>query len=251
MIKALLVDDELNGIKNLENILNRYFSDKVLVSDVANSVDEAFLKFEKNHPELIFLDIEMPEKNGFELLKQLGNKDFEVIFVTAFSEYGIDAIKFSALDYILKPVDINDLRLAIDKAISKIKNKKYNQSIENLLEYFKNENDKTKHKIAISSAKETRFVLVSEIIRCESKNSYTFIYLKNGEEILSSTAIHEYEILLENYDFLRCHQSHLVNKNFVKSMIKNQGDILCLENNFEVPISRQKKDWVKKKLISN
>ena len=83
-------------LKNLENILNRYFSDKVLVSDVANSVDEAFLKFEKNHPELIFLDIEMPEKNGFELLKQLGNKDFEVIFVTAFSEYGIDAIKFSA-----------------------------------------------------------------------------------------------------------------------------------------------------------
>jgi len=248
MIKALLVDDELNGIKNLENILNRYFSDKVLVSDVANSVDEAFLKYEKNHPELIFLDIEMPEKNGFELLKQLGNKDFEVIFVTAFS---VDAIKFSALDYILKPVDINDLRLAIDKAISKIKNKKYNQSIENLLEYFKNENDKTKHKIAISSVKETRFVLVSDIIRCESKNSYTFIYLKNGEEILSSTAIHEYEILLENYDFIRCHQSHLVNKNFVKSMIKKQGNFLGLENDFEVPISRQKKDSVKQKLANN
>lgn len=251
MIKALLVDDEINSIKNLENILKKYFSDELLVSDVANSVDEALYKYEQNFPELIFLDIEMPKKNGFELLKELKNKDFEVIFVTAFSEYGIDAIKFSALDYILKPIDINDLRIAIDKAIAKIKNKKYNQSIENLLEYFKNENDKSKHKIAISSVKETRFVLVNEIIRCESKNSYTFIHLRNGEEILSSIAIHEYEMLLESYDFIRCHQSHLVNKNFIKSMKKNQGDFLCLENDFEVPISRQKKEWVKKKLTIN
>jgi len=141
MIKALLVDEEINSIKNLENILKKYFSDELLLSDVANSVDEALYKYEQNFPELIFLDIEMPKKNGFELLKELKNKDFEVIFVTAFSEYGIDAIKFSALDYILKPIDINDLRIAIDKAIAKIKNKKYNQSIENLLEYLNNRVD--------------------------------------------------------------------------------------------------------------
>ncbi len=249
MINTILVDDEQQGILNLKNILQKNFPSEISVLGTANSVDEAEKVFFQHKPELIFLDIEMPEKNGFELLKKIKNCDVEVIFVTAFSNYGIDAVKFSALDYILKPIDIEELKNSIQKAKNRIEAKKINQSVQNLVEYLKSENDKSKHKIAISSLKETRFVLVNEILHCESSNSYTTFFLENGEELISTTSLYEYELLLEKYGFIRCHQSHLVNKNFVKSFKKENGNLLLLTNNVEIPVSRQKKDDVKKRLM--
>ena len=250
MIKVLLVDDERNAILNMKNILRNYFADDVQVVGTANSVDEAVSKFVECRPDLLFLDIEMPPKTGFDLLKELSHYDFEVIFVTAYSNYGIDAIKFSALDYLLKPIDIAELRTAIQKTKAKLEQKQINTSLQNLVSYLRNTEDKSKHKIAISSLKETRFVSVSDIIRCESDNSYTIFYLQNGESLISSTSIFEYEKLLQDYHFIRCHQSHLVNANFVKSIVAQDGHFLVLSNLSQIPVSRQKKDFVKEYLKS-
>jgi len=245
MIKVLIVDDEKNGIENLKLILEKRYSDEISVVAEANSVDLAYELFLKSSPDLIFLDIEMPEKNGFELLKKLNHFDFEVIFVTAFSNYGIDAVKFSALDYVLKPIDFAELQLSIQKAKKRISEKKGNKSLENLVEYLRHENDKTNHKIAISSLKEIHFVTVNQIVRCESSNSYTTIFIENQEQIVSTTSLFEYQNLLEKYGFIRCHQSHLVNKNYIKSIKKSEGNILLLTNKDEIPISREKRKLVK------
>lgn len=245
MIKVLIVDDEKNGIENLKLILEKRYSDEISVVAEANSVDLAYELFLKSSPDLIFLDIEMPEKNGFELLKKLNHFDFEVIFVTAFSNYGIDAVKFSALDYVLKPIDFAELQLSIQKAKKRISEKKGNKSLENLVEYLRHENDKTNHKIAISSMKEIHFVAVNQIVRCESSNSYTTIFIENQEQIVSTTSLFEYQNLLEKYGFIRCHQSHLVNKNYIKSIKKSEGNILLLTNKDEIPISREKRKLVK------
>ena len=224
MIKAIIVDDEKNAVENLKLILEKKFPNEVAIVATANNADQAYDVFLRYSPDLIFLDIEMPVKNGFELLKTLGHYDFEVIFVTAFSQYGINAVKFSALDYVLKPIDFNELEIAVQKAKKRIAEKKVNSSLENLVEYLKHENDKSNHKIAISSLKEIHFVAVNEIIRCESSNSYTTIVIENQEQIVSSTSLFEYQSLLEKYGFIRCHQSHLVNKNFIKR-IKNLKEI--------------------------
>ena len=245
MIKAIIVDDEKNAVENLKMILEKRFPNEIAVVASANGVDQAYDLFLKLSPDLIFLDIEMPSKNGFELLKMLNYYDFEIIFVTAFSQYGIDAVKFSALDYVLKPIDFTELEVSIQKAKKRISEKKVNKSLENLVEYLKHENDKSNHKIAISSLKEIHFVAVNEIIRCESSNSYTTIVLENQEQIVSTTSLFEYQSLLEKYGFIRCHQSHLVNKNFVKSIKKSEGSILLLTNNDEIPMSRDKKKVVK------
>lgn len=250
MVKVLLVDDENNAIINMQSILQNYFSSEVEVVGVAHSVDEALSQFFKTKPDVVFLDIEMPPKTGFDLLTELKDYDFEVIFTTAYSNYGIDAIKFSALDYLLKPIDIAELKTAIQKATKKIEDKKVNASLQNLIDYLKNREDKSKHKIAISSVKETRFIIVDDIIRCESSNSYTIFHLKNEETLISSTSIFEYEKLLQNYDFIRCHQSHLVNSKYVKSILNENGSFLVLDNGAQVPISRQKKDFVKESLKS-
>ncbi|MCD0478363.1 LytTR family DNA-binding domain-containing protein [Chryseobacterium sp. LC2016-29] len=245
MIKAIIVDDEKNAVENLRLILEKKFLNEIEIVATANGVDQAYDLFLKFFPELIFLDIEMPTKNGFELLKILNHYDFEVVFVTAFSQYGIDAVKFSALDYVLKPIDFNELNLSIQKAKKRISEKKVNKSLENLIDYLKHENDKSNHKIAISSLKEIHFIAVNGIIRCESSNSYTTIILENQEQIVSTTSLFEYQSLLEKYGFIRCHQSHLVNKNFIKSIKKSEGNILLLTNKDEIPMSRDKKKLVK------
>lgn len=248
MIKALLVDDEKNAIINMQSILQNYFTAEVEVVGIANSVEEGYSEFLSSKPDILFLDIEMPPKSGFDLLKMLEKFDFEVIFTTAYSNYGIDAIKFSALDYVLKPIDLSELKIAIKKADKKITEKKINESLHNLIDYLKNKEDKSNHKIAISSKRETRFVLVSDIIRCESNNSYTIFHLKNEEVLVSTTSIFEYEKLLENYSFIRCHQSHLINAKYVKSILRENGNFLVLHNNTLIPISRQKNDFVKDSL---
>ena len=138
-----------------------------------------------------------------------------MIFVTAFSEYGIKAIKFSAIDYLLKPVNIEELKDAVNKATEKINLRGENENLKNLLLYLQNSNSKADHRIAISSTKEIKLVPVNEIIRCESENTYTFFYLSNGEKIISTVPISTYEELLDTYGFIRCHQSHLINKRLI------------------------------------
>jgi two-component system, LytTR family, response regulator len=246
-IKAILIDDEQNNIDNLSLLLAQHCP-QVKVVAAANNADEARMVILQHNPDLVFLDIQMPGKNGFDLLQSLTDYSFELIFVTAFDQYGIQAVKFAAIDYLLKPINTGELKQAVQKAITKSKQKKQNGQLENLVQLLRQQNHKEEHRIALATLKETRFIYPQQIIHCESTNNYTTFYLEEGEKLLVSKPIYEYEEILNDYGFIRCHQSHLVNKKYVKSWIKNDGDYLLLEDGTQIPVSRNKKDNVKEAL---
>ncbi|SHN25031.1 LytR/AlgR family response regulator transcription factor [Mucilaginibacter sp. OK098] len=246
-IKAVLIDDERHNLNNLQELLNAYCP-QITVCDTALSADDGTSIILKQQPDIVFLDIQMPNKTGFDLLRGLSNYDFEVIFVTAFDNYAIQAMRFAAIDYLLKPIDINELQSAVDRAVKKCRLKVQNQQLENLIHLLKSQQNKEDQRIALTTLKETRFIKTNEIIRCESSNNYSTFFLQDGEELLVSKPIYEYEEILKDYGFIRCHQSHLVNKKFVKSWKKEYGDHLLLFNGTEIPVSRNKKDDVKKAL---
>lgn len=247
-MKAIIIDDEPNNISNLQLMLAAHCA-AVKVVDTAINADEGRQAILLHQPDIVFLDIQMPGKNGFELLQSLPNPGFEVIFVTGFDKYGIQAVKFSAIDYLLKPIVTAELIAAVERAVQKTENKKRNNQLENLLAFLQEKNNKGEHKIALPSAKEIRFVNPHDIMYCEANNNYTIFYLASGEKLTISKPLFEYDELLEAYGFIRCHNSYLVNSFFVKSMVKENGDALVLENECQVPVSRQKRDFVKKSLL--
>ena len=247
LITAVIIEDEQNNIDNLAILLRQYCPQVEITGDATNANDGEKLILQLN-PDIVFLDIQMPGKNGFDMLQSLRTHNFELIFVTAFEQYGIQAVKFSAIDYILKPIDAEELKSAVQKAIYRSSEKKQNRKLENLLDVLQNEQQKDTHRIALTSAKETRFIKTKEIIRCESSNNYTTFYILGGERIMVSKPIFEYEEILQGYGFIRCHQTHLVNKRFIKSLVKQDGGYLLLEDGTEIPISRMKKEMVRKEL---
>lgn len=247
MIQTIIIDDEQNNIDNLQILLQQYCP-QINVIAAALNANEGKKIILQHQPDLVFLDIQMPEKNGFDLLKSLPDYSFEIIFVTAYDQYGIQAVKFAAIDYLLKPIDINELQNAIQKAIKKCAVKQQNLQLQNLIQLLQQQNQKQLHRIALQSAKETRFVETDKIIRCESSNNYTTFFLVNNEKIIVSKPIYEYEELLNGYGFIRCHQSYLVNKKFIKSFVKEDGGYLLLDDKTQIPVSKQKKEQIKKLL---
>lgn len=241
-MKALIIDDEQSNIQNLSTLLKTYCP-RVIIAGSANTIDAALEKIGSEQPDLIFLDIQLGLQSGFDLLKQLSTKDFEVIFVTAFDKYGIEAIKFAALDYLLKPVEIPELVLAVNKAEDKLTAKQQTQQLNFLLNHLRNE-DAAPAKIALPQLHEIRYVAINDIIRCEADNSYTLFYLVNNDKIMVSRSIKEYSDLLKPIGFLRTHQSHLVNSKFVKSWIKEDGGALLLNNGDKIPVSKPNKATV-------
>lgn len=240
-LKAILIDDEKNNLINLEQLLKTYCPMVQVVATAQNAAEGKSLLLQYR-PDLVFLDIQMPEKNGFELLRELHQYDFEVIFVTAFDQYAIQAVRFAAVDYLLKPVNIEELQAAVDRALANTRDKKKNLQLENLIQLLQGQ--KEEHRIALTTMKETRFIRTPEILRCESSNNYTIFFLASGEKLTASRPIFEYEELLKEYGFIRCHQSHLVNRKYVKSWVKEDGGYLLLDNGHQVPVSRNKKEVV-------
>jgi len=240
-IKAVLIDDEVNNLQNLQQLLNRHCPEVQVLAN-ALTADEGRHIILQHQPDVVFLDIQMPGKNGFDLLRSLSNYEFDVIFVTAFDQYGIQAVKFAAIDYLLKPINSEELQIAVSRVVAKSRNKKQNLQLENLINLFRQQ--KEDQRIALPTQKETRFIATGQIIRCESSNNYTSFYLSNEEKIIVSKPIYEYEELLAGYGFIRCHQSHLVNKKYIKSLIKEDGGYLLLENGTQVPVARSKKEMV-------
>jgi two-component system, LytTR family, response regulator len=245
-INCIIVDDEINNVEFLSSLLMKHCDGINIVATALNAIEGIDL-IEKYKPDLLFLDIQMPEKSGFDLLKSLPQINFEIIFITAFDQYGIQAIKFSALDYLLKPVIIDELKLAVQKAREKIIAKQKNASIENLLDYISSSPKETP-KIALPTLSETRYVKIDDIVRCEASDNYTTFYLQNDEKILVCKTLKEYADLLVPYNFIRTHQSHLVNINFIKSLLKEDGGVLLLTNLVKIPISRQNRESVKVKI---
>lgn len=248
MIKAVLVDDEQININNLQALLQRHCQEIEVVA-TANDANLAAEIILTTKPDVVFLDIEMPGKNGFELLKSLNEPDFEVVFVTAYDSYAIMAIKFSALDYLLKPINITELKNTVNRIEKSVNAKKQNLRLDNLLYLLDKKQVDNNQKIALPTLKETFLVPVREILRCESSNNYTTFYLTNGAEHLISRPLYEYEELLVPYGFIRCHQSHLVNKMHVTSLLnEDSGYLIISAAKHKIPIAKQRKIEVKASL---
>lgn len=227
----------------MQIVLQAHCQDVELLA-TACSAEDGILVVNQYKPQLVFLDIQMPYKSGFDLLKQFPEPWFEVIFITAYDSYGIQAIKFSALDYLLKPIDINELKEAVSKAAKKIASKVKDHKLENLIAYV-TQGRKETPKIALPTFKEVRYVKIDEILRCEASGNYTNFHIRSGETILVSKTLKDFAEVLEQHDFIRPHQSHLVNVEFVKSLLKEDGGVLLMDNNVKVPISRQYRENVK------
>lgn len=246
-MKALLIDDEQPNLDNLRALLETYCP-QVEICGTALDTRTATALLYNHQPDLVFLDIQMPQQNGFDWLRSLPAPSFEVIFVTAYDQYAIQALRFAAVDYLLKPLAIDELQTAVERARQQHVLKEQNQLLRNLTHYLEDVSKPAEQRIALSTAKETRFVRTSEIVRCESANNYTTFHLAEGEALLVCKPIFLYNDLLGPYGFVRCHQSHLVNKTFIKSWKKEFGDFLLLTNGAEVPIARSKKEELKKML---
>jgi len=244
MINAIIVDDEINNITNLRQLLQLHCPEVNIVA-TASDANEGRELLLKHRPHLLFLDIQMPGENGFDLLKSLHDYEFEIIFVTAYDRYGIQAVKFSAIDYLLKPVNTQELVHAVNRVLTIQNRKKQNLQLENLIALLQQQQHKEEHRIALPTTKETRFIKPSQVVRCESSNNYTTFYLSDGEKILVSKPIYEFEELLQDYGFIRSHQSHLVNKKYIRSWVKEDGGYLLLEDKTQVPVSKQKRDMIK------
>jgi len=247
ILKTIIIDDEKNNIENLSILLNKYCPQAEVIASASNAADGIDIILE-NAPDLVFLDIKMPEMDGFEMLKSLNAYSFEIIFVTAYDNYAIQAVRFSAIDYLVKPINTHELINAVQRAEQRSFEKGQNLQLNNLMDFIKQKDQKQLHRIALQSARETRFVEPSRITRCESSNNYTTIYISGGEKFLTSKPIFEYEQLLSDYGFFRCHQSHLVNKKYIKSWVKEDGGYLLMDDESQVPVSRNNREKLKNEL---
>jgi two-component system LytT family response regulator len=241
MIKALIIDDEGKAVNLLKMTIEKNFPGKFLV-DTSLDPEEGLAKIQSFKPDLLFLDIEMPLLSGFDLLAAIPEIDFKVIFTTAYDQYAIRAIRYNALDYLLKPINPKELGEAISRFIKqKDENKEvYGQQLENLF------SNKEKN-LAITTYDGVIFLEIDKIIRCEADLNYTKFILTDNKHFLSSKTLKEYEDLLAIHtNFMRVHRSHLVNLDYILKF-KNEG-FLILKDNSMIPISRRRKEEVMKKL---
>ena len=235
MMKTVLIDDELNALEALEWKLNRYVEDLEIIK--CNSPLQGIEIIEKEKPDLVFLDIEMPEMDGFELLKQLNYKGFQLIFTTAHDEFALKAIKVSAIDYLLKPVDKDELITAIEKVKASQKDSKLEDKLESL---FTNINTKS-DKINIAADGKVYLLEKDDVIMLKSDKSYTTVFLKDDRSILVSKTLKEVEKKFNFQQFFRVHNSYLINVNHVKEYLKSDGGELVMSNGMRAGISRNKK----------
>lgn len=244
MIKTLIVDDEFNAREFLEKLLHRSFSDKFLVLAKCESIDEAVIAIEKYNPELVFLDVQMPNKNGFELFKEIKDVNFEVIFTTAHSEFAIDAIKCSALDYLLKPITAIDLLETIKKYDAKQNKAAQQDKLMLLLENIDTGGSEFK-KIAFPTESGFELIKTNSIIYCEADSNYCNINCLDGRKITLSKTLKYVEELLPSNIFQRIHKSYLVNLNYVNRFNKTNELLVELTNGDILPVSvRQKEDFI-------
>jgi two-component system LytT family response regulator len=245
MTRAIIIDDELESRNAILNILND-FCDNVSIVTQAENVSEGINAIEKEKPDVIFLDIQMPDGSGFDLLEKVSNIDFQVIFITAHDQFALKAIKFSALDYILKPVDPQQLIDAVNKI--KAPETDINTITHKIQTLLRNKNGF--ERITLPTFEGFRFINIKDIIRCEADNNYTNFYLNSGEKILVTKTLKEYDETLSDLDFIRVHQSHLINVKFVDRYIKGDGGTLVMADGSEVDVSRRRKDDFLKKMDS-
>ncbi len=240
MFNALIIDDIDNSRLTLLHDLEK-FCPKIKVIGEADSVTSGIAAIQNLHPDVVFLDIQLGDGTGFDILEKLGDFDFQVIFTTALDTYGIKAIKFSALDYLLKPIDPDELIEAVSKLEQNTQKEKIKDSIGLLLENIRDIQPSNK-RIALNSADKVHMVYIKDIIRCESQGGYTIFYLNNAEQIVVTKNLKEYEHLLEEYSFIRVHHSHLINFSYLKEYVKKDGGYAIMTDKSQVPVSFRKRN---------
>ncbi len=252
IIHTLIVDDEPNNVEFLQALLKENCP-SIKVIATTNSPTEAILLIQQMQPQLVFMDVDMPEMTGFELLKMLEPLAFETIFVTAFNQYAMEAFECNAIGYVTKPIVIEKLTAAVEKAITKIDEKKYTQHIFSLMENMHQSNNMDK--IALPTMQGFQFIKINQVSYAESCGNYTNFFLEDNTKIIVSRQLGEYEKLLPADNFVRIHDKHIINLNFIKEYIKGNGGEVILETGARLAVASRRKDellnrfekWLKKK----
>lgn len=249
MIKALLVDDEVNNLENLTFILE-HDVEGIEVSATVTSAAEARAWLEFNTADVIFLDINMPGENGFQFLRSLSNRNFKIIFITAYQEYAIEAIRASALDYIVKPINIEELRASIDKLKKSMDNPLVNQQQQQLIEHLLSSVNKksTPKKIALPQMGSISFIEVNDIVSLQADSNYTIIHMTNMQKLVITKTLKEFELLLDDAQFFRIHKSYIVNLTHIKEYSSSDGGLVKMVDGNQWSISRRQIDQFLEKM---
>ena len=249
MLKAIIIDDERNSRNALRQKLMNHCPQVNIIAECENG-EEGIIAISEIKPDIIFLDVEMPRMNGFTMLQQLQLQNpaamgFEIIFITAYDHYAIKAIKFSALDYLVKPVEITDLKTAVEKAGEKRKKPAANLALETLLYNLMNK-EKEQHRIAIPSMEGLQFVNTGDIIYLEAVSNYTNFHLASNKKIIVSKTLKDFEDLLPASIFIRIHHSYIININCIEKYLKGEGGQVVMKNGVALDVARRKKEEVLK-----
>jgi two-component system LytT family response regulator len=239
-LKTVIIDDEQDAVDFINSIIGEYCSSLEVVGK-ANNVVQGIAVVNEKKPDLVFLDVEMPNGTGFDLLAQFPEKDFEVIFITAFNHYAIKAIKFSAVDYILKPININEFIEAVNRVIKK-RSERSSPGNENLRILMENLRSSFPSRLAIPTSDGMEYLNPKDIIRIEADRSYSWFFLSSNRKILVSKHLKEFQELLNDRYFFRPHNSHLINLKFVKKYIRKEGGYIEMTDSSIIPVSRNRKD---------
>jgi two-component system, LytTR family, response regulator len=239
VLKAILVDDELNSLKNLRQKLEE-FCRPVQVVAMAQKPEEALFLIRHHKPDVLFLDIEMPKMSGFDILGELGDYDAEIIFITAYNQYAIDAIRISAFDYLVKPVSITELQNAVNRLVQTRASRTKER-----LHVLKDSIGQTRsqdHKIAVPTNDGLEFLLISDITRIESVSYYSKVFLVGGQVMVVTRLLKDFEEMLGAYRFFRVHNSHLVNMRYIRRFSRSDGGQVIMENGDVIDVSRRKRE---------
>lgn len=239
MIRTVVIEDEELSRRMLLTMLTEHCRQIHVVAE-ADSVDSGLAAIAELKPQLVLLDIELKSATSFEILEQLPEINFELVFTTAFDHYALKAIKFCAIDYLLKPIDLNELKIAVSKAEKRLNREYLNKNLEVLLNNIKS-SSQNNHRIALSTLEGLLFVNVSDIVYCESSGPYTHFIFKHADKIITSKHLKEYEDLLSGYDFFRIHKSYLVNLHEIEKYIRGDGGQLIMSNGDSLSVSKQRK----------
>jgi len=245
MIKSIIIDDEIHCRKTLVMLLKEYCPD-VQVKEQCEDGESGLAAIQSIKPDLVFLDIEMPNMNGFEMLEKLPGINFEIIFTTSYDQYAIKAIRFSALDYLLKPVDREELQRSVQKVSHRLQFP-LPQQLEILLQKL-HQPVSAIQKIALPTMEGLQMIALDSIISCASDSNYTILLLKNKQKLVVSRTLKEIEEMLEDYSFLRVHNSYVINLNEVNKYIKGEGGYVVMSDDSSVDVSRSRKEMLLKKL---
>ena len=238
-IKAILVDDEPSSLQNLQQKLIEFCPDVEILAS-ANKPEDAILLIKQHKPDVIFLDIEMPRMNGFRMLDELGEFDFDIIFTTAYNHYAVDAIRISAFDYLTKPIAIKDLQNAVER-LGKHRRLQTKDKLE-VLRHSLSPSRSQDEKIAIPTSEGLEFIPIKNILHIESSSNYSKIFFVEGKSLLVTKLLKDFEDMLAPYHFYRVHNSHLINLHYIKKYIRGEGGQVIMQNGDVIDVARRKKE---------